>query len=180
MVSREQLRAAGLRAYELGRLRSAARIALVLLPLSALCLLESRGRETGACLAGLLLALAIGLRWWHRRGIESVNTGLLAGSLPLLGGLLLERLDLECGWAGGDVYCTVFALLVGGGAGAWIGAREHRAQGQAVSWAAAAGVAALAASLGCLRLGVVGLLSMLSGLALGIAATALLVHRRGT
>jgi hypothetical protein len=106
MVSREQLRATGLRAYELGRLRSAARIALVLLPLSALCLMESRGRETGACLAGLLLALAIGLRWWHRRGIESVNTGLLAGSLPLLSGLLLQSLDLECGWAGGDVYCT--------------------------------------------------------------------------
>lgn len=66
MVNREQLRARGLWAYEMGRLRAASRIALLLVPTAAVCLLEARGREACACSSVLLVSLAIWLRWRDR------------------------------------------------------------------------------------------------------------------
>lgn len=167
MVSREELRVHGLRAYETGRLRAAARIALVLVPLAALCLFESRGREACACCATLLLGLAIWLRWRDRRGFESVGTGLLAGSILLVTGLLLDGLDLQCGLADGSAICTAFAVFIGGGAGILIGSREVKWRGHLTSSVSAATIAILAASLGCLRLGVVGLTSIVAGLGIG-------------
>lgn len=177
MMSHEQLRAQGLRAYELGRLRSACRVALVLLPLCGFCLAHERGREPAACSAALLLAAAVWLRWKDRRGLESVRTGLLAGSLPLASGLLLETLDLRCGWAGGEAFCSGFALLIGGAAGVWIGAREGRWQGRLQSWLAAGVIAGLAASVGCIRLGAIGLISVVAGIALGITGSAIAARR---
>ena len=177
-MSREQLRLQGLRAYELGRLRSACRVAFVLLPLCLLCLAHERGREPAACAAGLLLSAAIWLRWRDRCGVESVRSGLLAGSLPLAAGLGLQALGVRCGWAGEGACCTGFALLIGAAAGVWIGLREQRWQGRLSGWLAAGLIAGLAASLGCLRLGSVGLVSVIAGMALGIVGTALLSARR--
>ena len=45
MVNPEHLVARGLRAYEVGRFVTASRIALLLIPIAALCLLESEGRH---------------------------------------------------------------------------------------------------------------------------------------
>jgi hypothetical protein len=177
MVNRDQLRTQGLRAYETGRLRAASRIALVVVPAAALCLLESRGREACACLAVTLLALAIWLRWRDRRGFESVTTGLLAGGVPLVAGLMLDRFDLQCGLAGGATFCTGFAALLGGAAGVLIGVREHKRRRQLWSAFTACAIAALAASLGCVRLGVVGLASVVGGIALGVAGTAAAIRR---
>src|SRR5688572_6643201 len=123
MVSREQLRHQGLRAYEVGRLRTAARIAIVLAPVASICLLETRGRPACACVAAALIGACIWLRWRDRRGFEVVSSGLRAGSIPLLAGLVFDRLGIECGLAGASTYCTVVAALVGGVAGALIGAR---------------------------------------------------------
>jgi hypothetical protein len=53
MVSRDQLRVQGLRAYEWGRLRTAARVAFVLVPVALLCLLENRGRAECVCVAAV-------------------------------------------------------------------------------------------------------------------------------
>ena len=168
MVNREQLRTQALWAYETGRLRAASRIALVLIPAAAVCLLESRGRGTCACTSVALLGLAIWLRWRNRRGFEAVSTGLLAGSVPLVAGLFLDRFDLQCGLAGGSTFCTGFAVLLGGTAGVFIGVRENKRRRQLWSAVTAAAVAALAASLGCVRLGVVGLASIVAGIALGV------------
>jgi hypothetical protein len=68
MVNSKELAARGLRAYELGRLVTASRVALVLVPLAALCLFETSGREACACLSVLLLGSAIWLRWRDRAG----------------------------------------------------------------------------------------------------------------
>lgn len=172
MVSREQLRTDGLRAYELGRLRSAARVAVVLIPLAAVCLLESRGRAACACVAVALIGLCVWLRWRNRRGFEVVATGLQAGSVPLVAGLALDRLGIECGVAGAESYCTVLALLIGCGAGAYIGARERQWRGRLQSVATAGAVAVLAATLGCVRLGFVGVSGVVAGIALGALLTA--------
>jgi hypothetical protein len=177
MVSRERLRAQGLRAYEAGRLRAAARIALVVVPAAAVCLVESRGRGACACMAVMLLSAAVWLRWRNRRGFESVTTGLVAGSIPLIAGLLLDRFDVQCSLAGGSTFCAGLAVLLGGVAGLFIGVREGRRRPQLWSAVTAAAVAALAAGLGCVRLGVVGLASVVAGMALGLLAGAAAARR---
>lgn len=167
MVKSEELAVRALRAYEIGRLWKASRVALVLLPVTVLCLLENRSREACACFAVILLASAIWLRFRDRAGMDSVTTGLLAGALPLAAGLAFAGLDLRCGLAGSDSYCTAFSLLIGAGAGLVIARRETRARGRFTSFVTAGAIAGLATALGCLRLGVVGLASMLLGVALG-------------
>lgn len=167
MVNPEELTEKGLRAYELGRLLAALRVALVVVPLAALCLVESRGRSAVACLSVILLGTTVWLRWRDRRGTDAVTTGLVAGGLPLVAGLVVDRLDLHCGFSGGDSFCTTFSILLGAGAGMLITANQRGAGARASSLFTAAAVAALAAGLGCVRLGVVGVGSMLAGVVLG-------------
>ena len=177
MVNRERLRAQGLLAYETGRLRAAARVALVLIPVAALCLAETKGRPACACLTVTLLALAIWLRWRDRRGFESVTVGLLAGSVPLVAGLALDGLDLQCSLAAGSSFCNGFALLLGGGAGVFIGLRRNKGRRQLWSAVTASAVAALAASIGCVRLGVIGLAGVVAGIIFGVIGTAAATRR---
>ncbi len=177
MVSRERLRVQGLRAYEAGRLRAASRISFVVVPAAAVCLLESRGRGACACMAVALLAVAVWLRWRDSRGFEAVSTGLLAGSLPLIAGLVLDRFDVRCSLAAGSTFCTGLAVLLGGAAGLFIGVRESRRHGQIWSALTAAAVAALAACLGCVRMGVVGLASVVAGIVLGLVGGAAAARR---
>lgn len=164
MVNLETLTARSLRHYELGRLRMAARIALVLAPIVAISLLEPIGREACACCAVLLLAAAVWLRFRSRSGMESVSTGLLAGSIPLAAALVLMRLDPACATAGLLSYCTGFSLLIGGAAGAVVALRERGLVALSNHWLTAMGVAMLTASLGCMRLG----LASVAGVALGM------------
>ena len=178
MVNRDLLRARALRAYEAGRLRSAARIALLLVPLCALCLMESRSRQSCACAALLLIGWAVWLRWRDRQGLESVSSGLQAGSLPLLAGLVFDQLGLRCSLESSSSFCALFALLIGAAAAAYVSLREQSWPGRWQGWLAASAIATLAASLGCLRLGVLGLASMGGGIALGAATAAFSAARR--
>jgi len=177
MVNLEQLAARGLRAYEVGRVRTASRVALFLLPVTAACLFESRGREACACCAAVLLGLAVWLRWRDRAGLDTVTTGLLGGSIPLAAGLIVERLGFQCGLAGASTFCTALAVLVGAAAGVIIGVRELKWRARFWSWLTAGAIAALAASLGCVRMGVVGVASVLLGVALGMVSTAVIGRR---
>jgi hypothetical protein len=85
---------------------------------------------------------------------------------------MLDRFDLQCGVGGGATFCTGFAALLGGAAGVLIGVREQKRQGRLWSAVTAAAIAALAAGLGCVRLGVVGLASVVAGIALGLVGAA--------
>jgi len=170
MVNLETLTARSLRHYERGRLRMAARIALVLAPIVAVCLLEPIGREACACCAVLLLAASVWLRFRNGAGVESVSTGLLAGGIPLVAMPVLTRLDPQCASAGLVSYCTGFSLLVGAAAGAVVALRV-RARG-AVSGPLpfAVGVALLTASLGCVRLGIASIGGVALGILVGLAS----------
>src|SRR3954469_19205125 len=112
MVNLETLKARSLRHYQLGRLRMALRIAILLLPIVAICLHEPVGRETCACCAALLLGGSIWLRFCNRVGVESVTTGLLAGALPLSAALLLTQWDPGCAAAAPLSVCTAFSMVV--------------------------------------------------------------------
>jgi hypothetical protein len=170
MVNLEALTARSLRHYELGRLRMAARIALVLAPIIGLCLVEPVGREACACCAALLVGVAVWLRHRSRAGLESVTTGVLAGSVPLAAALFLTRLDPGCANAPLLSYCTGFSLLVGGAAGAVVALRERGAVQISSHWLTAVGVALLTASLGCLRLGLASVIGVAVGMVFGRGA----------
>lgn len=177
MVNPDELAARGLRAYELGRLVTASRVALLLVPLAAFCLLETTGREVCACLSVVLLGSAVWFRWRDRNGWESVTTGLIAGGPPLAAGIVLARFDLTCGTSGAESFCTGLSVIIGMTAGLLIATREARWRGRFTSYLTAGVIAALAASLGCVRLGVLGVSSMVVGIAVGSAVGAIFVRR---
>ena len=164
MVNLETLTARSLRHYEFGRLRMAARIAIVLGPLVAVCLLQPVGREPTACCAALLVVGSVWLRFRNRAGVESVTTGVIAGAVPLAALLLLARFDPGCASAGVLSYCTGFSLLFGAAAGAIVAWRERVRAPIAGNWLVAVGIAVMTAGLGCARLG----LASLAGVALGM------------
>lgn len=87
--------------------------------------------------------------------------------MPLGAGLLLARFDLRCGLAGGEAYCTAFSVSIGALAGIVIARREARWRRRLASFVTAGVIASLAAGLGCVRLGVWGVASMVVGIALG-------------
>ena len=149
---------------------------------TAICLLEERGRPTCACAAVLLMALSVWLRWRDRRGVQVASTGLLAGSIPLVVGLLLARFGIRCDDAASARLCTAIALLAGAGAGVVIAVREARQRArqpsQTNNWLTAIVIAGLAAGLGCLRLGVTGLAGVAGGMAAGALAAARFTRRQ--
>jgi hypothetical protein len=140
-------------------------------------LLETTGREVCACLSVVLLGFAVWLRWRDRRGWESVRTGLLAGGPPLVAGITLARFDLTCGTSGAESFCTGLSVIIGITAGLLIAAREARWRGRFTSYLTTGGIAALAAAIGCVRLGVLGVASMVVGIALGSAVGAVFLRR---
>jgi hypothetical protein len=173
MVTRDQLRKRGLRAYEQGRLRTAAGIAWLLVPLTLSCAVATGAGEKCVCLGALLLGAALYLRWRDRRGVNAVSAGLIAGSLPLVAGLALGRLSPACANAPLWSSCTAICLTVGVPSGLWLGVRAARGKFGVTGSLMATGVATLAASLGCVELGIAGIGGVAVGLALGATVTAL-------
>jgi hypothetical protein len=141
------------------------------MPMSALCALQ-----TGACLGcagcgALLLGITLYLRWRDRSGYGAVSVGLIAGTLPLVFGLLLRRFFPACAGAPLVSLCTAVCLVVGLPSGLWLGVRAARARVGTADALTATAVATLAASLGCVGLGVAGVVGAGLGLALGGALT---------
>jgi hypothetical protein len=141
MVDLDQLKASGRRAYELGRLRMAARVGLYLVPIGAVSVWVVQDREACGCLVVLLLTIAISARWKSGAGIRQVHQGLVAGTCVLvLAWALLAAGWLDEGWAAPALAVAGFLSA------AWA------CRGPRVAWVGAL-VAALTASLGCVDLG---------------------------
>lgn len=167
MVTREQLKRGGLRAYESGRVKMAARAAWVLVPAVLVCALETGAGETCACVGVLLLAASVLLRWRDRRGADSVRYGLVAGALPLFLGLVVARVVPNCADAPLLSACTAVCIAIGLPSGLWLGRILSRTAAPAFAWLAAGGIAVMAASLGCVGLGIAGLTGAITGVLLG-------------
>jgi hypothetical protein len=163
MANLELLSRRGRRAYELGRLRMAARIALILIPVLALCIGTARDARTCACLSIALLGLAIFLRWRSKGAGREVRLGLLAGAIPSLVALGLTLTPevsrpLSLG-------LLVLAGLVAGG---WITVRkpDERAAGRSTFMAGT--IAALTAGVVALPWGTTEFFVTVAGVACGM------------
>ena len=174
MVDLESLTKRARRAYELGRFRSAARVAAIVAPAGAVCVLMSPRKAECLCLLMLLLALVVGMRWRNRRGAGNVAIGLSAGALPLAAGQLLALDPSICGGPG----CILVSAVVAALAGVWIAWRLRQSSESLDGYLAVIGIAALAASVSCIALGVIGILGVVIGIALGSSAGALALSAR--
>src|SRR5690606_1271468 len=127
-----------------------------------------RSNEICLCIGLALLGLATFMRWHSRSAADCVRLGLLAGGIPLVAGLAMSRLAPLCAELSQSTSCSVLCFSVGVPAGLWLGFRLAR--NGAASWTrlAAFGTATLAASLGCLELGLGGIAGATIGLGLGI------------
>lgn len=54
--------------YEVGRVRFAARVALVIIPLTLLCAWETGAVVECVAIGSALVMLTTAMRWWHRQG----------------------------------------------------------------------------------------------------------------
>lgn len=171
MVNREQLKREGLRAYEAGRFRMASRATWLLAPTVLICAIGTGRSEACACVGVVLLAASVLLRWRDRRGVDSVRYGLAAGALPLAIGVLVTCVAPDCANAPLFSLCTATCLGLGLPSGIWLGRRLARREASGATWVAATGIATLAASLGCMGLGVAGLTGTIFGLLLGTASS---------
>jgi len=170
MVNREELKKEAMRAYEVGRLHNAARAAWVLVPATIVCAVGTGAGDRCACIGVLLLTVAIFLRWRDRRGTENVRNGVLAGSLPMIAGLVVGRLSPGCVGAPLFSACTGVCLTFGILSGFWLGLRTPRGAANLPTGLVAAGISILAASLGCAGLGIAGVAGVAVGLLFGTAS----------
>jgi hypothetical protein len=160
-----RLAARARRAYEIGRLRWATRVAWVVLLLVAVSFAAVGGSPVSAATGALLLVTATALRW--RGGASTaaaVRAGLAAGLIPFA--LLLT---LKCGGAlcmVGDcmTHCARFCAFGGLAAGVLLAVRaRHHRDHVAGFLIAASAVAALTGLLGCFVGGLTGMAWMVMG-----------------
>jgi hypothetical protein len=153
------------RAYELGRLRAALRVALYVAPMTILSLVGCARPGLNAVMGIALLALAVGLLWRGQAYARAASAGLVAGAAPLLIPMFVRSSGHCC--IGGACWMVCMEACIGGGfiAGGIIG---FRAMSQRTSrggfFVAALVVAALAGSLGCVTGGLAGVLGMAAGM----------------
>jgi hypothetical protein len=158
MVNLDELARRARWTAERGRARMAARIAAIVLLLAGMPWLGGAAPASCAVLAGALFLLAFGLRLWHREGVVAVEMGLLMGSVPLLAALSLQTCGMDCAsWdqlSSAEWACIFSGVLGGMGLAAHATSSGHSPR----VWALATLVAAATASLGCVGLGLGGLM----------------------
>lgn len=164
----EALRARARRAYELGRLAYGAEAAWLAVPMLALGLVVSTRPLLSMAAGALLIALAVGLRWYGGAVGRAVMPALIAGLPPLVLPLVM-RMGGHC-CVGGTCwsFCMIGCVTGGASAGVMVGlasAAEHERRGAFLL--AATAVAGLAGVLGC---GIAGTSGM-AGMALAVLAT---------
>jgi len=151
------------RAYELGRLRSALRMAPFALAAALVALTAGRPPALTAALTCVLLALAIG--FLYRGGIagRAVGPGLLAGTAALAMPLLMATFGHAC-FGPACLKLGLPACVAGGALAGFVIARAAAREEPHLRFvAAAAAIAASTGSLGCTIAGAAGVLGMLAG-----------------
>lgn len=165
------------RAYELGRLRTALRVALYVVPMTLLSLIGCPRPVVNAILGLALLTATVGLLWRGQTYGRAASAGLLAGAAPMLIPMLVRNGGYCC--VGGECWALCMEACIGGGfiAGGIVGMRamsQHTSRG--AFFAAALAIAALAGSLGCVMSGVAGVLGMTAGML--VSGTPLVIGAR--
>jgi hypothetical protein len=172
MVDLEALARRARRAAEWGRLRSASRVGLAVVPLALLAALVSRAPAVTAGVGLALLGATVALGWRSAEGARAARAGLALGAIPMAAGLFTIAVEGWCDPHRAVTVCGLGCLLAGvvaGGASAWYAART-RSPRRLRAWSAIGLVASLTAALGCMGLGAGSALAVLAALAAGAGA----------
>jgi len=159
----------------------ACRIAIVIAPLALVPIISGASATNCACLAVALFAVAAYLRWRSQLGRDAVWDGLIMGTVPLLTALLLRSCGANCGPLGTFSEAELACVLAGAVAGAGVTLRAaelpaHRAE----RWLLSVLVASVTAALGCVGLGLGGVLATLGAITVAGAASWIPVRLRTT
>jgi hypothetical protein len=178
MVNLDELERRARRTAERGRARMAARVGLVVLPLAGLSLLGGAALTTCCGMAALLFLMTAALRFWHREGVMAVEMGLAMGSVPLLATVALQGCGVAC-FSCAQLTAAEWACITAGVVGGMgLAARATHAGHSPRLWGLALLVAASTAAMGCLPLGLGGLLVTVGALVASSAAAWVPLHTR--
>ncbi len=157
-------------AYELGRLRAAAPLALPALLVAAAALFIGRPPALVASVCAGLAVLSVALVFARSHHRPAVRLGLLAGVAPLVLPFAVRSFGHLCTGGACMELCLPTCLVAGLLAGLLVGFRAADAAAGRLSFGlVAALIAGLAGALGCTLVGSAGVLGMIAGLALGSA-----------
>jgi hypothetical protein len=170
------LEARARRAYELGRLRDASRLAPFVLLASTAAIACGRPWPLTAALALALLALSVGLSFAGGAAGRAVVPGLIAGGAALAMPLLIATAGHACFGDSCMSLCLPACVVGGAVAGAAIAKMAARYERDARFLGSALAVTALMGALGCTISGAAGVGGMLAGVL--AAGTPLLVAAR--
>lgn len=175
MAPTEMLKLEARRAYEIGRVRAALRVAPIVLLAAAAAALCGRPLGLTCALGALVLSLAVGLGWRGGAGGRAVPAGILAGIAAFALPIAVQTIGHLCLGDACMVLCQPACVVGGALAGALIALRAAReSEGELLFVAAAITLAGLLGALGCTLAGASGVLGMIAG-AVG-AGTPVLVH----
>lgn len=152
------------RRYELARLRRALLGSAPIAFLALIALLLHGAEWRALVLAGLLVALTIGMLFYGRDLQRAVLPGALAGLAPFSLAYAASLMS-GCSGAGCSTSCMVACTAGGFAAGLSVAEGGKALKARPSFWVAAAGVAGVVGMMGCACVG----LSELGGLAVGIA-----------
>jgi hypothetical protein len=156
-------------AYERGRWRRASLDAWPVLVLVGLAFVFGSRPWSVAMLAVVLLAGVVVMAHHGQAWRRAIVPGLVAGSLPMVVGLSACHIPHACGGPACTAWCMPMvgaAALLGG---LLVGRRAVRAQpsGYVAELLPAALLAALTGAMGCIAIGVGGMLGLAAGIAVG-------------
>lgn len=178
-VDLSELEARARAAYERGRWRLGVQAAWPALVMAGICVALG-GRPLASLGLGAALALVIAIAT-HRGGeaARAVIPGLLTGALPLTVGLIACRVPHACAAGLCVSWCAPLCLSAGAIAGLFLGVRAKRAPiERRASLLVSTSIAVLAGSLGCLVVGLGGVVGMLLGLSVSATVVGLMPRPR--
>jgi hypothetical protein len=171
MVDLEKLAKRARRAAEWGRLRSASRVVLGIVPFTLLALVVSPNRVAVVGISLALLAVTVGFGWLNAEGGRAARSGLKLGAIPMTLGLLTIAVEGWCDPNRTVTLCGIGCLLAGvfaGGTSAWYALRTQ-APRRLLRLSQLGLVASLTTALGCVGLGFASELVVLVAMAAGAA-----------
>jgi len=171
MVDLEALARRARRAAELGRLRSASRVAFAIVPFTLLAVAVSPNRGAIVGIAVALLAVTVGLGWLNAEGASAARSGLKLGAIPMTVGLFTIAVEGWCDPNRAVTLCGIGCLIAGvfaGGASAWYAVRTQTPSRLRV-WSEIGLVASLTTAMGCVGLGLGSALAVVGAMAAGAA-----------
>jgi hypothetical protein len=167
-------------AYERGRWRRASLDAWPVLVLAGLAFTFGSRPWIVVMLTGMLLAAVVVMGHHGRAWRRAIVPGLIAGSLPMVVGLSACHIPHACGGPACSAWCMPMvgaAALLGG---LLVGRRTLRAPppSRIAELLPAAVLASITGAMGCIAIGVGGLVGLAAGIALGTVPALVLARVR--